>query len=107
MRRRSKSSKTDFVRFVKQVSLLDANSFKLSLLYVYLPFISLWNGPTDRFFVFDNSQCDAAVQGKNKAALLQATYTAIYEVGCLAGAIYALFYGNRKSRELHYSGFEL
>lgn len=53
---------------------------------------------TGREFIQTFPACDAAVQGKNKAALLQATYTAIYEVGCLAGAIYALFYGNRTGR---------
>ncbi|BGP42522.1 sugar transporter-like protein [Rhodotorula kratochvilovae] len=42
--------------------------------------------------------CDENVQGKSKASLLQATYTAIYEVGCLFGAIFALFYGNKTGR---------
>ncbi|GAA5838561.1 hypothetical protein JCM3766R1_006011 [Sporobolomyces carnicolor] len=53
---------------------------------------------TGREFVQTFPACDAAVQGKQRAALLQATYTAIYEVGCLAGAIYALFLGNRTGR---------
>ncbi|CEQ42903.1 SPOSA6832_04782 [Sporobolomyces salmonicolor] len=42
--------------------------------------------------------CDAAIQGSSKASLLQATYTAIYEVGCLFGAVFALFYGNKTGR---------
>ncbi|GAA6017780.1 hypothetical protein JCM11491_004616 [Sporobolomyces phaffii] len=53
---------------------------------------------TGREFVQTFPACDAEVQGKQKAALLQATYTAIYELGCLAGAIYALFLGNRTGR---------
>ncbi|GAA5916141.1 sugar porter family MFS transporter [Sporobolomyces salmoneus] len=53
---------------------------------------------TGREFVQTFPACDAAVQGKQRAALLQATYTAIYEIGCLFGAIYALFFGNRTGR---------
>ncbi|GAA5881473.1 hypothetical protein JCM16303_005668 [Sporobolomyces ruberrimus] len=53
---------------------------------------------TGREFVQTFPACDALVQGKDKAALLQATYTAIYEIGCLFGAVYALFFGNRTGR---------
>ncbi|GAA5988946.1 hypothetical protein JCM5350_007491 [Sporobolomyces pararoseus] len=53
---------------------------------------------TGQEFVQTFPACDAAVQGKQRAALLQATYTAIYEVGCLFGAVYALFMGNRTGR---------
>ncbi|KAL8292075.1 hypothetical protein RQP46_001541 [Phenoliferia psychrophenolica] len=42
--------------------------------------------------------CDEAVQGKARAALLQATYVSIYELGCLAGAVFALLYGSRLGR---------
>ncbi|GAA6061804.1 hypothetical protein JCM10212_004860 [Sporobolomyces blumeae] len=49
-------------------------------------------------FVQTFPACDAKVQGKERAALLQATYTAIYEVGCLFGAVWALFFGNRTGR---------
>ena len=36
--------------------------------------------------------------GKNQASVMQAFYTAIYEVGCLAGAIFALLFGNKLGR---------
>ncbi|GAA5955370.1 hypothetical protein JCM21900_005791 [Sporobolomyces salmonicolor] len=49
-------------------------------------------------FVETFPACDAAIQGSSKASLLQATYTAIYEVGCLFGAVFALFYGNKTGR---------
>ncbi|GAA5921221.1 hypothetical protein JCM1841_001638 [Sporobolomyces salmonicolor] len=49
-------------------------------------------------FVQTFPACDAAIQGSSKASLLQATYTAIYEVGCLFGAVFALFYGNKTGR---------
>ncbi|KAK4705020.1 hypothetical protein P7C70_g1189, partial [Phenoliferia sp. Uapishka_3] len=42
--------------------------------------------------------CDAAKQGSSKASLLQATYTSIYELGCLVGAVWALMMGNRLGR---------
>lgn len=42
--------------------------------------------------------CDAAVQGAARASLLQATYVSIYELGCLAGALSALFLGNKLGR---------
>ncbi|BGO95408.1 sugar transporter-like protein [Rhodotorula toruloides] len=42
--------------------------------------------------------CDAAVQGAYKASVLQAFYVAIYEVGCLGGAIFALMFGDRLGR---------
>lgn len=38
------------------------------------------------------------MQGASRAALLQATYVSIYELGCLAGAVSALFLGNRLGR---------
>lgn len=49
---------------------------------------------TGREFIDTFPACDAAVQGDSRAALLQATYVALYEIGCLAGAVVALFYGN-------------
>ncbi|KAL8287655.1 hypothetical protein RQP46_003513 [Phenoliferia psychrophenolica] len=42
--------------------------------------------------------CDEAVQGASRASLLQATYTSIYELGCLVGAVFALMYGNKLGR---------
>merc|ERR1711977_97634 len=42
--------------------------------------------------------CDPARQGAYKASVLQAFYVAIYEVGCLAGAIFALMFGDRLGR---------
>ncbi|GAA5864848.1 hypothetical protein JCM5296_005972 [Sporobolomyces johnsonii] len=42
--------------------------------------------------------CDPAVQGAYKASILQAFYVAIYEIGCLAGAIFALMFGDRLGR---------
>ncbi|GAA5984924.1 hypothetical protein JCM10908_002454 [Rhodotorula pacifica] len=42
--------------------------------------------------------CDPAVQGSYKASVLQALYVAIYEIGCLAGAVFALMYGDRLGR---------
>ncbi|GAA5989812.1 hypothetical protein JCM11641_003375 [Rhodosporidiobolus odoratus] len=53
---------------------------------------------TGREFVQTFPACDAAVQGAERASLLQATYTSIYELGCLAGAVFALFYGNKTGR---------
>lgn len=38
------------------------------------------------------------ISGHSHASLMQAFYTAIYEVGCLAGAIFALFFGNKLGR---------
>ncbi|KAL8291441.1 hypothetical protein RQP46_002419 [Phenoliferia psychrophenolica] len=35
---------------------------------------------------------------QTSASLWQATYTALYEIGCLAGAIFALFFGDRLGR---------
>ncbi|GAA5858611.1 hypothetical protein JCM8547_001390 [Rhodosporidiobolus lusitaniae] len=42
--------------------------------------------------------CDPDVQGAYKASVLQAFYVAIYEVGCLGGAIFALMFGDRLGR---------
>ncbi|ORY86029.1 general substrate transporter [Leucosporidium creatinivorum] len=42
--------------------------------------------------------CDPELQGAEHAATMQAFYVAIYEVGCLAGAIFALGYGDRLGR---------
>ncbi|GAA5839041.1 hypothetical protein JCM11251_007859 [Rhodosporidiobolus azoricus] len=42
--------------------------------------------------------CDPAVQGAYKASVLQAFYVAIYEIGCLGGAIFALMFGDRLGR---------
>ncbi|GAA5920252.1 hypothetical protein JCM6882_007913 [Rhodosporidiobolus microsporus] len=53
---------------------------------------------TGEEFVQTFPACDEAVQGASKASLLQATYTSIYELGCLAGAIFALFFGNKTGR---------
>ncbi|KAG0660350.1 hypothetical protein C6P46_004650 [Rhodotorula mucilaginosa] len=53
---------------------------------------------TGREFIDTFPACDAAVQGASRAALLQATYVALYEIGCLAGAVVALFYGNKTGR---------
>ncbi|KAH8825541.1 general substrate transporter [Flagelloscypha sp. PMI_526] len=36
--------------------------------------------------------------GSSHSSLMQAFYTAIYEVGCLAGATFALFWGNKMGR---------
>ncbi|GAA6022858.1 hypothetical protein JCM10207_001425 [Rhodosporidiobolus poonsookiae] len=55
---------------------------------------------TGQEFVATFPACDAAVQGETRAKLLQATYTAIYEVGCLFGAVFALFFGNKTGRRL-------
>ena len=41
---------------------------------------------------------DPINSGASHASLMQAFYTAIYEVGCLAGAIFALFFGNTLGR---------
>lgn len=49
-------------------------------------------------FVDTFPACDAEVQGEYKASILQATYTAIYELGCFAGAVFALFFGNKFGR---------
>ncbi|KAL8276397.1 hypothetical protein RQP46_011195 [Phenoliferia psychrophenolica] len=49
-------------------------------------------------FIYTFPACDAAVQGDTRASLLQATYVSIYELGCLAGAIFALLMGNRLGR---------
>ncbi|GJN93425.1 hypothetical protein Rhopal_006480-T1 [Rhodotorula paludigena] len=53
---------------------------------------------TGKQFWRDFPACDERVQGSQRAALLQATYTAIYEVGCFAGAVFALFFGNKTGR---------
>ncbi|GAA5907793.1 hypothetical protein JCM6882_004559 [Rhodosporidiobolus microsporus] len=53
---------------------------------------------TGEEFIQTFPACDEAVQGASKASLLQATYTSIYELGCLAGAIFALFFGNKTGR---------
>ncbi|GAA5846661.1 hypothetical protein JCM9279_003399 [Rhodotorula babjevae] len=42
--------------------------------------------------------CDPAQQGTYKASVLQAFYVAIYEIGCLGGAIFALMFGDRLGR---------
>ncbi|GAA6059453.1 hypothetical protein JCM10212_005392 [Sporobolomyces blumeae] len=42
--------------------------------------------------------CDPARQGKYRASILQALYVAIYEVGCLGGAIFALLFGDKLGR---------
>ncbi|GAA5907661.1 hypothetical protein JCM6882_008942 [Rhodosporidiobolus microsporus] len=42
--------------------------------------------------------CDPVAQGAYKASVLQAFYVAIYEVGCLGGAIFALMFGDRLGR---------
>ncbi|BGP58096.1 hypothetical protein JCM8202_006202 [Rhodotorula sphaerocarpa] len=42
--------------------------------------------------------CDPSVQGSYQASVLQAFYVAIYEVGCLGGAIFALMFGDRLGR---------
>ncbi|TNY22881.1 general substrate transporter [Rhodotorula diobovata] len=42
--------------------------------------------------------CDPAAQGSYKASVLQAFYVAIYEIGCLGGALFALMYGDRLGR---------
>ena len=36
--------------------------------------------------------------GSSYASTMQAFYTAIYEIGCLFGAIFALFFGNKLGR---------
>lgn len=36
--------------------------------------------------------------GSSHSSTMQAFYTAIYELGCLAGAIFALFFGNKLGR---------
>lgn len=42
--------------------------------------------------------CDPAAQGAYQASILQALYVAIYEVGCLGGAIFALMFGDKLGR---------
>ncbi|GAA5943006.1 sugar porter family MFS transporter [Sporobolomyces koalae] len=42
--------------------------------------------------------CDPAVQGAYQASILQAAYVALYEVGCLMGAICALMFGDKIGR---------
>lgn len=41
---------------------------------------------------------DPEIVGKLKSSNMQAFYTAVYELGCLAGAIFALVFGNRMGR---------
>ena len=41
---------------------------------------------------------DPAVTSPSHSSLMQAFYTAIYEIGCLAGAIWALVMGNKLGR---------
>lgn len=41
---------------------------------------------------------DPAIVGATKSSTMQAFYTAIYEIGCLAGAAFALMFGNRMGR---------
>ncbi|KAI5481366.1 putative MFS monosaccharide transporter [Pseudohyphozyma bogoriensis] len=53
---------------------------------------------TGQQFIQTFPACDAAVQGDYKASILQATYTSIYELGCLVGAIFSLFFGNKLGR---------
>ncbi|GAA5932211.1 sugar porter family MFS transporter [Sporobolomyces koalae] len=49
--------------------------------------------------------CDPAEQGKYQASILQALYVAIYEVGCLMGAICALMFGDKIGRrKMMFSG---
>ncbi|GAA6011496.1 hypothetical protein JCM10207_002639 [Rhodosporidiobolus poonsookiae] len=49
--------------------------------------------------------CDPAQQGSYKASVLQAFYVAIYEIGCLGGAIFALMFGDRLGRKkMMYTG---
>ncbi|GJN92803.1 hypothetical protein Rhopal_005841-T1 [Rhodotorula paludigena] len=49
--------------------------------------------------------CDPAEQGAYKASVLQAFYVAIYEIGCLGGAIFALMFGDRLGRrKMMFSG---
>ncbi|GAA6041931.1 hypothetical protein JCM8097_000229 [Rhodosporidiobolus ruineniae] len=49
--------------------------------------------------------CDPDVQGSYKSSVLQAFYVAIYEVGCLAGAVFALMFGDRLGRrKMMYAG---
>ncbi|GAA5892498.1 hypothetical protein JCM8208_005837 [Rhodotorula glutinis] len=43
--------------------------------------------------------CDPVAQGTYKASVLQAFYVAIYEIGCLGGAIFALMFGDRLGRK--------
>ncbi|GAA5973586.1 hypothetical protein JCM11641_007137 [Rhodosporidiobolus odoratus] len=42
--------------------------------------------------------CDPLQQGAYKASVLQAFYVAIYEIGCLGGAIFALMFGDKLGR---------
>ncbi|KAL8284081.1 hypothetical protein RQP46_005194 [Phenoliferia psychrophenolica] len=49
-------------------------------------------------FIKTFPSCDATVVGATRASLWQATYTALYEIGCLAGAIFSLFFGDRLGR---------
>ncbi|GAA5841365.1 hypothetical protein JCM11251_006163 [Rhodosporidiobolus azoricus] len=53
---------------------------------------------TGKEFVQTFPACDELVQGASRAKLLQATYTSIYELGCLVGAVFALFFGNKTGR---------
>lgn len=41
---------------------------------------------------------DPKLVGHKHSSTMQAFYTAIYEIGCLAGAIFALLYGNKLGR---------
>ncbi|KAL0061664.1 sugar transporter-like protein [Marasmius tenuissimus] len=41
---------------------------------------------------------DPEISGHKHSSTMQAFYTAIYEVGCLAGASFALFFGNKLGR---------
>ncbi|GAA6019495.1 hypothetical protein JCM11491_000976 [Sporobolomyces phaffii] len=41
---------------------------------------------------------DPSVQGSSRASILSAFYVSIYEIGCLAGAIFALLFGDKLGR---------
>ncbi|GAA5889067.1 hypothetical protein JCM16303_002176 [Sporobolomyces ruberrimus] len=48
---------------------------------------------------------DPAVQGSSRASILSAFYVSIYEIGCLAGAIFALIWGDKLGRrKMMFSG---
>ncbi|GJN91333.1 hypothetical protein Rhopal_004354-T1 [Rhodotorula paludigena] len=49
-------------------------------------------------FVRTFTLADASIQGSYQASVYQAFYVAIYTVGCLGGAIFALLFGDRLGR---------
>ncbi|KIY48062.1 general substrate transporter [Fistulina hepatica ATCC 64428] len=52
---------------------------------------------SDQFYdIFPDLNPD--IVGSKHSSTMQAFYTAIYEVGCLAGAMFALFFGNKLGR---------